>query len=102
MEARRDTAETTVHEWEEETHEPLKGTELVRRDSVVSLRKTFSGDLELVPTNEGPLGIIKGPIPKTAAHATILDTNVHRNRKVIKLYFCQKKLILESLISLFD
>ena len=71
--------ETTIQEWEDDTEEPLKRTDLVRRDSVASLhshRRTFSGDLELDPTTVGPLGIIKGPMPKIATHATIHDTKV--------------------------
>ena len=68
--------ETIIQEWEDDTEEPLKRTDLVRRDSVASLhshRRTFSGDLELDPTTVGQLGIIKGPMPKIAAHATIYN-----------------------------
>ena len=71
--------ETTIQEWEDDTEEPLKRTDLDRRDSVASLhshRRAFSGDLELDSTTVGPLGIIKGPMPKIAAHATIHDNNV--------------------------
>ena len=71
--------ETTIQEWEDDTEEPLKRSDLVRRDSVSSLhshRRTFSGDLELDPTTVEPLGIIKGPMRKIAAHATIHDTKV--------------------------
>ena len=79
--------ETTIQKWEDDTEEPLKRTDLVRRDSVASLhsrRRIFRGDLELDPTTIRPLGIIKGPIPKFAAHATIFDTKfeaIGKNRK---------------------
>ena len=71
--------ETTIQEWEDDTEEPLKWTDVGRRNSVASLhsqRRTFSGDLGLDPTNAGPLGIMKNPVPKIAAHATFHDTKV--------------------------
>ena len=70
-------AERTIQEWEDDTEEPLKRTDLGTRDSVASLhsqRSAFSGDLGLDTTIAGPLGIMKGPVPKIVAHATNHDT----------------------------
>ena len=96
--------ETTSHEWEEDTGEPLKQTDLVRRHSVVTLHfhwKNFCEVLELDPTNAGPFGIIKGQKMRHMLQFRTLKFKVLR-KKNRNSYF-DNKIILKSLINLpFD
>ena len=97
--------ETTIKEWEDDTEEPLKWTDVGWRNSVVGLhsqRRTFSGDLGLNPTNAGPLGIMKSHSPKIAEHATIHDTRVWRTQRKHENQNFDKKLILNSSVNLID
>ena len=69
---------TTAQEREDDTEEPIKRTDLVKRDSasLYSHRKTFSSDFDMELRTARSLEITKGLIPKNAAHGTVHDTKV--------------------------